>query len=419
MLLMIKDDNANDRRMSALYQMIQAFLDIPFVISFFLLSISLIHIYTIRRAWEELDMDGFRKTVIRNALKLPFHIPITICSYWILITGIRIPTTLRLIKKCKNIREIAMIMPQQAFMVFMDVIALIAALFTLATIWRAKIMWQILKENSLFIESFNIRECMSTHMKIFRTSLHFLRDIPILILMIIASCSIWRVKFIYKIVQQEATYKHRLVLVGRQSYLAIADWIALPCAILCLLSWRTFNMQQHLRDTFKSGDLIMIFKETKEVFIDLPYILVAPLALWRLPSLISELRKWDTALKRRDLVIDHIVLMLSDIPIIFMTCSVILSIYRTRFLVRYILDKKKRRLNFEQFISYQMEQLIADLPLIAGVSALSIVVPWRFFSLLDALFWTKSDSFRRKKLENILALASVDGTCEIYSQYTL
>jgi NADH:ubiquinone oxidoreductase subunit 5 (subunit L)/multisubunit Na+/H+ antiporter MnhA subunit len=90
-----------ERRSDALNTFIDTLIDIPFLLSFSVLVLSIIHIFTIKELWKKHESRDFRLMVIYTFLKIPFHFHVIVSTYFVLFTVYRIKTCFNLISKSK------------------------------------------------------------------------------------------------------------------------------------------------------------------------------------------------------------------------------------------------------------------------------------------------------------------------------
>jgi hypothetical protein len=256
-----KVDSGEKRRALAYRQLFETLIDIPFVLSVIILVLTIMHILSIiayyskyKRVCNEIEKNNgtdkeygdafwlFRKKIMYTVVQSPLHTPMIICSYLITFTGYRLMITLRMLKNAKSKKEGAKVFFLQALSILADIVALPCGLILFVTYWRAKDLITILRTSSLFVESYSYKQTLATQIEIYKTFWYLVRDIPILLLIIFSSFTIWRIGYIARLLRGESDYRKRLIALALSSLLAMLDIPCLICTLVVLCSWRSKNM---------------------------------------------------------------------------------------------------------------------------------------------------------------------------------
>jgi len=305
---------AEKRRELAKEQFIDALFDIPFVVSFVLMILSIMHIFTLylltkkyykfkkeaTQSSEKRDhFKFFRGKILKQLYLLPLQIPLIICTYLVTFTVYRIPITIETMKKIPGQKEpkklAAKVILAQAISVPADIICLLFSVIITLTYYRVRDLRDIFKRRSLFTSSFEIKESLAIHKEIALVFWNVVKDIPLIILFLVSSITIWRVNHIWRAINNEPDYYKRLALLSTNALLTVSDIPCLACALLVLLSWRGKRMATIIKVAYMEGKLSIIhwsiFVEFYELILDYIHIALVPFTLWRIPVLIRNAMK--------------------------------------------------------------------------------------------------------------------------------
>ncbi|KAG2387990.1 hypothetical protein C9374_000840 [Naegleria lovaniensis] len=409
-------DTSEKRRNLAKEQFIDAMLDLPFVISFILMVLSIMHIFTLymltRKYFkfkkEETDISKkrelftfFRGKILKQLYLLPLQIPLILCTYLVTFTFYRIPITITTMKKIPGQKEpkklAAKVIVSQALSIPLDIITLLFSTIIMCTYYRSDQR----SHSSSPIDCSNI---LGSHQRY-----------PLLVLLVISSITVWRIRHILRALQNEKDYKKRLVLLGANALLTLGDVPCAICALLVLFSWRAKRMVSIIHGAYVAGKLAQvhfsIFLEFYEYVLDLIHIMLVPLLLWRIPLLIRNVMKMESIPEMRKEVLEHLKQIILDVPFILCTIIVSLSIYRN-IEIYHFLTKKKNKKPYREFIVIQLIQLLYDIPLVVVATATCIVIPYRVYHLVKYLFFypfkKDRDNERRRELRVLIAKTLVD-----------
>lgn len=97
-------------------------------------------------------------------------------------------------------------------------------------------------QEQITMKGFTLKSILSMQIEIYRLFWHLIRDIPILILIIVSSFTIWRIGFISKLFKEEKDYNKRLIALCLSSILTLLDIPMIVVCLLLLISWRSSNM---------------------------------------------------------------------------------------------------------------------------------------------------------------------------------
>ena len=422
-------DTAEKRRNLAKEQFIDAMLDIPFIVSFILMILSIMHIFTLymltRKYFkfkkEETDMSKkrelftfFRGKILKQLYLLPLQIPLIICTYLVTFTFYRIPITVTTMKKIPGQKEpkklAAKVIASQALSIPLDIITLLFSTIIMCTYYRSGELRNVFKTHSLFPSTFEMREAIEAHRLIALIFWDLIKDIPLILLFLISSITVWRIKHILRTLQNEKDYKKRLMLLGANALLTIGDVPCAICAVLVFFSWRAKRMISIIQGAYVAGKLsqvhFSIFLEFYEYLLDLIHIMLVPLLLWRIPVLIRNVMKvcflvlfgideidpslflkMETIPEMRKEVLVHLKQIILDLPFILCTIIVSLSIYRNVEIYHYLTKKKKNKKPYREFIVIQLIQLLYDIPLVITAIATCVIIPYRVYHLVKYLFF--------------------------------
>jgi hypothetical protein len=153
--------------------------------------------------------------------------------------------------------------------------------------------------------------------------------------------------------------------------------------------------------------------------IDIPFVLVSVLLLWRIPILLSEFKTTSTAPERRRLVVSQLTQVLMDVPYILITLVLTITLYRIPDLLAYIEyyrlseeeqneEPDKRWYSYRTYTWWKFKETLEDLPVIALTASLCVIMPHRFYYFFKTLIFVREDEERRQQLLNTSAHTVVD-----------
>jgi hypothetical protein len=339
--------SAQERRQEAKYQVVEMLIDIPFMFSVLILMATILHIATVIAGYNKYRNDPskekwrrYRTKILVATITLPLQIPVLVCFYLTLFSVYRMPSLIRMAKQVKSDPEKAKIIFRQAGAICYDLFAVLCSSLLLVTAYRASNLFKIFKEDSLIRDAATFADMTVAHRQIFRETWYLIRDIPLFILILVSSFTIWRIGFIAKLLKEEKDYKKRMIALGLSALLTILDIPMIIVTLVLLISWRHHNVVDILRKVFiERSEAQMhkaIFGQLYQLLIDIPFILLSVLLLWRIPFLLFQFRSTTFAYERRKLVITNLKLLLTDVPYLAMTLILVASLYRIRYLVRYL-----------------------------------------------------------------------------------
>ncbi|EFC37278.1 hypothetical protein NAEGRDRAFT_59810 [Naegleria gruberi] len=427
-------ETAEKRRKLALQQFLDAMIDIPFTISLVLMILSIMHIFTIfllfrkyKKAKKEEKELGkqrelftfFRGKVLKQLYLLPLQIPLIICTYLVTFTVYRIPITVTTMKSLVGQKEpkklAAKVIVSQALSIPLDLICTVFSAIIVLTVYRIKDLVAVLKTHPVFKSTFAIREALEVHKQIALVFWNLVKDIPIIILFLLSSLTVWRIKHILRALANETDYKKRLILLGTNAFLTVLDIPCILCSALLLVSWRSKRVVNIITAAYVSGKLseahYSILLEFYELILDIIHIALIPLLLWRIPNALKSAWIEETAKGRRGIIRYHLSQIILDVPYMLLTLVVVLSVYRNVELYHF-LSKKKSKRGYREFIRDQALQLIIDIPLVIISLCTCIVIPYRVYFMFKYLFlyeqWKNRDEERRRELRVLIAKTLVD-----------
>jgi hypothetical protein len=447
--LCFRADTAKKRRQHAYMQAYDALIDIPFGLSVIILSLSILHIYTLVSYYkkykkliaemadkeETKDSDyrtlfvSFRLRTMKQVPYLPLQLPFIICTYFVVLTGYRIKTTWGSFKKATDKKQGVFMIACQALAIFADILVVLCSVVLFVTVWRAKDIVNIFKTKSLFMQEIPLKEQLATHIEIYILFWHLVRDIPLLLLILLSSFTLWRIGYISQLLKGEGDYKKRLVALAISSLLTLLDIPCFVCTLIVLCSWRSKNIINLVIERYNTGTTNnihwAIFTEFYQLLVDLPFIILAPFTLWRLPTVIKESMKLDTAVQRRKLVVVQFKEMATDMPYVLSTLFLISTLYRIPDLLAFIefsrlpeQDQKEepdqRWFSYRAYIRWKMYETAIDMPIVWSTFFMCCIMPPRFYTLFKALFFIHDDEERRQELLNTSAKSVVDWVTVVF-----
>lgn len=295
------NQNAEQRRSKSLEQFILALTDVPLIISLFLMTISIIFIFNI---FELFKKNNFRKETIYFGMKIPFHLHIIILTYLQPLIFWRIPNLISLIKDSKDSEERSKIIMNQFILGIFDIITIVFIILNFITILNINEMINILRNDSFFIKSIELKKSLETHFKVILLFIEFIKqipmgfskkfliflinriiDIPYLIGGIIIIISIYRIRYLFK----KGTFRSNI---SKQIQELLLDLpLILLSIVSCLLSpWKFFVLFKVLflfkNDQKRRKEMIEMITWTFIDFLCMIMLIFITLIFWRIPFLI-------------------------------------------------------------------------------------------------------------------------------------
>ena len=239
----------------------------------------------------------------------------------------RIPGMWRAVSSAQSDSQRRRLCREHCVLALADAVCLIAALIVICTLWCARPMVRELRAITDASESSQAQDSHAAwrtdrfvrHRLVLRWLCLFVCDIPFIALLALSCVMPWRIPVVLDLVRKmEAESFARKI--KSSSKLAAHAALDIPCALLCLvllLTWRTRCAQKIIRATYCQRSELHrpVLRLVLSFVLDLPFVLLSPLSMWRLALLLwraaHDLER--TAAENRRIVVKSVLLMLLDV----------------------------------------------------------------------------------------------------------
>eukprot|EP01080_Neovahlkampfia_damariscottae_P012001 gene12001-5401_t len=255
------------------------------------------------------------------------------------------------------------------------------------------------------------------HETIFNEFIDFLKDLPYIFIGVLC---LWRIPVIlYKIIknQNDSTIQEKRMISLNQLYFTLLDIPAILFSIILTLSiYRLFSLvSQSKKGREGTTYHFIIFQEFLEFLIDIPFIFIGVLTLYRLPILIYNiLFKLNNSNERREKSFIEFKELITDLLFFILFISLFISIiYIPSFFIEFK-KFKNRKNNFFNFKIQVLNIIIFSIPFnihLIILTYLNLFFFWRIFSLFNLIFKEKD----KKKIGKGIIVSFLLGIFDIIS----
>lgn len=329
------NQNAEERRSKSFEQFTLTLTDIPFIISLLLMTLSIIFIFNIFELFKKRD---FRREIIYFGMKIPFQLHIILLTYLSPAVFWRFPLLFLILKNSKDSRERVKGILNHFIIGIFDIITLVFIFLNFLSFINFIPVIEILTKDSFFINSVELKDCLSTHFKVILLFIQFIKQIPF------------------------AFSKKFLIFCIERS----VDIPFIIAGIMIALSlYRTRNLFNN--KPYRQN----ILQEFKELMMDLPLIIMSIISSlvspWKFILLFKTLFFLKNNKERRDEMIKMIIWTFVDFLCMIMLLVILVIFWRIPFLVYDIFYEK---IEIRKAIYKEFLYALHDIYIIIGLAFL-------------------------------------------------
>ncbi|KAJ3439187.1 lish domain-containing protein fopnl [Anaeramoeba flamelloides] len=354
----------------------------------------------------------YHPIIFKQFFALFFDTPFIMCSFFCLLFPTRTIFFKRALSKCETNMERRKTVLLHMVYCLLDIPALLCVVWLFLTIYRFKDLLLPLRECKKYKEDNTYRDKMENwdpfydrniavyHLIIFREFYHFMLDIPFLIISLFLILGFWRSCALKKVLKDPETKGQRRKKIAAEGLLLALDLPCLVFLIILTVSWRVQIVYTLLKERQPTDPWHrIIIDQFYEYILDVIFIAISPLCLWRFPFMFRQCFYGDAkgANQRRRIVSTTILYTLIDIPCAIILLLILVSVWRA-FCTYIDYKKRDKEKKIQYFIFDQFVELLLDLPVILIFLPITIATIIRVYSLVQHLRQSEGNWERRKIL---------------------